>query len=132
MAAAAPVKPARDRVGVALVCLAAWLLPGAGHLWLGRRGKGLVFLIALPAMFAIGLYLNGRLFPFVWSEPLVGLAAVADLGVGLWYFAARLAGYGAGQVVAVTYEYGNTYLIVAGLLNFLVMLDAFDIALGRK
>lgn len=130
--ASAPVKPARDRVRVAIVCIAAWLVPGAGHLRLGRRGKGLVFLIALPAMFGIGLYLGGRLFPFVWSEPLVGLAAVADLGVGLWYVAAKLSGYGGGQVVAVTYEYGNTFLIVAGLLNFLVMLDVFDIALGRK
>ena len=97
------------------------------------RGRtGLVFLIALPAMFGIGLYLGGRLFPFVLAEPLVGLAAVADLGVGLLYVAAKLAGYGGGQVVAVTYEYGNTFLIVAGLLNFLVVLDAFDIALGRK
>jgi hypothetical protein len=128
----AAAKPARDRAGVAIVCLAAWLVPGAGHLWLGRRGKGLVFLIALPVMFGLGLFLGGRLFPFVWSEPLVGLAAVADLGVGLWYVAARLAGQGAGRVIAVTYEYGNTYLIVAGLLNFLVMLDVFDIALGRK
>ena len=130
--AAAPPRPARDRVGVAIVCVAAWLVPGAGHLQLGRRGKGLVFLTALPAMFGIGLYLGGRLFPFVWSEPLVALAAVADLGVGLWYFAAKLAGYGGGDVVAVTYEYGNTFLIVAGLMNFLVMLDVFDIALGRK
>jgi hypothetical protein len=129
---AAPAKPATDRVGVAIACIAAWLVPGAGHLRLGRRGKGLVFLIALPAMFGIGLYLGGRLFPFVWSEPLVGLAAVADLGVGLWYVAAKLAGCGGGQVVAVTYEYGNTFLIVAGLLNFLVMLDVFDIGLGRK
>jgi len=32
----------------------------------------------------------------------------------------------------VTYEYGNTFLLVAGLLNYLVMLDAFDIAAGRK
>lgn len=130
--AAAPAKPARDRVGVAIVCLVSWLVPGAGHLQLGRREKGLVFLIALPVMFGMGLYLGGRLFPFAWSEPLVALAAGADLGAGLWYFASRFAGYGGGQVVAVTYEYGNTFLIVAGLLNFLVMLDAFDIALGRK
>jgi uncharacterized protein DUF6677 len=45
---------------------------------------------------------------------------------------ARMLGAGAGQVTAVTYEYGNTFLIVAGLLNSLVVLDAFDIAMGRK
>jgi hypothetical protein len=114
-----------------LLCLAAWAIPGAGHLWLGRR-KGLVFLVALPLMFAIGIAIQGRLFPFDPSEPLVGLAAIADLGVGLVYLAASALGYGAGEVRAVTYEYGNAFLIVAGLLNLLVIIDAYDIALGRK
>ena len=115
-----------------LICAAAWALPGAGHLWLGRRQKGLVFLLALTAMFAFGLWIEGRLFPFDFSQPLVGLAAVADLGIGLPYFVAKALGSGAGRVVAITYEYGNAFVIVAGLLNMLVVLDAFDIAQGRK
>jgi hypothetical protein len=118
--------------GLVLLCLASWAIPGAGHLWLGRRSKGLVFLVALPLMFAIGLGIHGRLFPFDLSEPLVGLAAVADLGVGLAYFAASALGFGAGDVRAVTYEYGNAFLIVAGLLNLLVVIDAYDVAMGRK
>ncbi|PWT86089.1 MAG: hypothetical protein C5B57_01765 [Blastocatellia bacterium] len=112
--------------------MAAWAIPGAGHLWLGRRSKGLILLITLPAMFAIGLAIQGRLFPFDMSEPLVGLAAIADLGIGAVYFLAGLLGYGAGNVRAVTYEYGNAFLIVAGLLNLLVVIDAYDIAVGRK
>lgn len=115
-----------------LLCLAAWAIPGAGHLWLGRRGKGLVFLIALPLMFAIGLAIRGRLFPFELSDPLVGLAALADLGIGATYFIAGALGYGGGNVRAVTYEYGNAFLIVAGLLNMLVVIDAYDVAMGRK
>jgi Family of unknown function (DUF6677) len=118
--------------GLVLLCLAAWAIPGAGHLWQGRRGKGLVFLLALPLMFAIGLWIRGRLFPFDMSEPLVGLAAFADLGIGIPYFIAKAVSAGAGDVRAVTYEYGNAYLIVAGLLNLLVVIDAYDIALGRK
>ncbi|MCC7417983.1 MAG: hypothetical protein IT176_12675 [Acidobacteria bacterium] len=114
-----------------LLCLASWAIPGAGHLWLGRR-KGLVFLLALPLMFAVGLGVHGRLFPIDFSEPLVGLAALADLGIGLVYFLARAFGYGAGEVLAVTYEYGNAFLIVAGLLNMLVVIDAYDVAVGRK
>jgi hypothetical protein len=114
-----------------LMGLAAWAIPGAGHLWHGRR-KGLVFLIALPLMFATGLALEGRLLPFEVSQPLVALQAVAELGVGLTYFVAGSLGYGAGNVTAVTYEYGNAFLVVAGLLNFLVTLDAYDIAVGRK
>jgi hypothetical protein len=114
-----------------LICAAAWALPGAGHLWLGRR-KGLIFLIVLPVMFGLGLFLEGRIFPVELSQPLVALAALADMGIGVPYFVARAMGYGAGEVLAVTYEYGNTFLIVAGLLNMLVVIDAFDISMGRK
>jgi len=115
-----------------LICLVAWLVPGAGHLWLGRTQKGLVFLITLPLMFAAGLWLEGRLFPFQIAEPLVALAAIADLGIGLPYFIAKAINLGAGRVVALTYEYGNAFAIVAGLMNMLVVLDAFDVAQGRK
>jgi hypothetical protein len=107
------------------------LVPGLGHLWLGRS-KGLIFLVVLPVMFALGLSLEGRIFPLQFSEPLVALAAVANMGIGLPYLMARAMGYGSGNVIAVTYEYGNTFLIVAGLLNALVVIDAFDIAVGRK
>ena len=102
-----------------------------GHLWLGRR-KGFIFFVVLPAMFFLGLALEGRIFPIELSQPLVALAALANLGIGVPYFVARGMGYGAGNVIAVTYEYGNTFLIVAGLLNTLVVIDAFDISMGRK
>jgi hypothetical protein len=115
-----------------LLCVASWAIPGVGHLWLGRRQKGLVFLVALPLMFAIGLAIHGRLSPFVLSDPLVGLAALAELGVGVVYFIAKGLSYGLGDVTAATYEYGNAFLIVAGLLNLLVVIDAFDVAMGRK
>ena len=118
--------------GLALLVLASWAVPGAGHLWLGRRSKGLIFLIALPAMFALGLALRGRLFPFDVSDPLGALAALADLGIGLVYFIAGALGSGVGDVRAVTFEYGNAFLIVAGLLNLLVVIDACDVARGRK
>jgi hypothetical protein len=109
-----------------------WLVPGAGHLMLGRRQKGIVFLIALPVMFAIGLVLEGRLPPFAFSDPLVGLAALANLGMGVPYFIAKGLDLGQGVVTAASYEYGNTFLIVSGLLNMLVATDAYDVRLGRK
>lgn len=130
--AAERARPVVEPGTIAMVCLAAWAIPGAGHLWLGRRQKGLMFLVALPLMFAIGLLLQGRVFPFELSEPLVALAAVADMGLGLPWLLARVIGAGAGTVTAVTYEHGNTFIIVAGLLNALVVLDAFDIGMGRK
>ena len=115
-----------------LVCALAWLIPGGGHLIQNRREKGLVFLVAIPLMFGIGLWLSGRLFPLEWNDPLVFLGAIADRGVGLPYVVARMMDAGAGTVTDQSYEYGNTFLMTAGLLNFLVILDAFDIAMGRK
>jgi uncharacterized protein DUF6677 len=125
-------RSAAERGTLVLLCLAAWAVPGAGHLWMGRRQKGIVFLLALPMMFLSGLLLHGRIFPFELSEPLVALAAVANIGAGAPWLLARMMDAGAGTVTAATYEYGNCYLIVAGLLNFLVVLDAFDIGMGRK
>lgn len=116
----------------ALLWIVSWLVPGGGHLLLGRRQKGLVFLAAIPAMFAVGLALDGRLFPFDFSEPLVGLAAVANVAIGAPYAVASALGLGQGVVTSAAYEYGNAFLIVAGLLNMLVALDAHDVRLGRK
>jgi hypothetical protein len=130
--AAERARPATEPGMLVLVCLAAWAIPGAGHLWLGRKQKGLVFFLALTTMFATGLLLNGRLFPFEFGEVLVALAAFANFGLGLPWIIARTFDLGIGVVTSVTWEYGNTFLIVAGLLNFLVVLDAFDIATGRK
>jgi hypothetical protein len=129
---AATVDRAQPTSTAYLICAAAWFVPGAGHMWLGRRQKGIVFLVALTLMFIFGLWLEGRLFPFEVTQPLVVLAAFADLGIGVPYFVAKALGAGAGRVVAITYEYGNTFVIVAGLLNMLVVLDVFDIAKGRK
>jgi hypothetical protein len=128
----AAATPTFDRARAAIACVAAWLIPGAGHLLLGRHAKGLVFLTVLLFMFALGLALDGRIFAFTPGEPLVALAALANLGQGLPWLMARGLGYGAGVVTSPSFEYGNTFLIVAGLLNMLVVLDAYDIAAGRK
>ena len=130
--AAEAARPASEPGTLVLVCVAAWAIPGAGHFWLGRAQKGAVFLVSLTTMFVAGLLLKGRLFPFDLSEPLVALAAFANAGLGLPWIVGRAMGLGHGLVTAVSYEYGNTFLIVAGLLNFLVMLDAYDTGVGRK
>lgn len=117
---------------IALLCALAWAIPGAAHFWLGRRQKAIVFFVALTAMFVIGLLLHGQIFPLDLSDPLGALAALADIGLGGPWLIARVMGLGGGIVTATTWEYGNTFIIVAGLLNTLVVIDAFDIAMGRK
>ena len=90
------------------------------------------FWFILTLMIVCGLAFGGRVFPFGGDEPLVWLAAAAEWGMGAHRLLAFIGGWGAGNVVAQTYEYGYTFLIVAGLLNMLVVIDAYDIALGRK
>jgi hypothetical protein len=125
---AAPV-----RSGVLPACLLAWVLPGAGHLYLGRRGKGLLFFGAIGALFVLGVAMKSRLQLYLGLEdPLALLFSIAQMAIGAPYFLARVLGFEAGQVTAVTYEYGNTFTAVAGLLNILVILDAHDTAVGRK
>ena len=110
----------------------AWLIPGAGHVLIGDLKRGPVFFVILTAMFAAGLAFGGRLFPVQFSEWLVFLAALAQWGAVLPRLIAGVAGAGGGDVIAATYEYGNTFLMGAGLLNALVALDVFDRARGLK
>lgn len=119
--------------------LAAWFVPGAGHALQGRWLRGLLLGGAVFAMFITGLYLGGHLFPLLgpYDEGVAVLLQVpptiANVGAGALYLFSLITGTGfTDHANLSTYEYGNTFLLVAGLLNYLVMLDAFDIGAGRK
>ena len=123
----------KENVAAAIpTCVSGWLVPGLGHFMLGRRGRGLIFFAVVMTLFLLGLYWGGELVELDRSDLLKLLAGLAELGVGLPYFVADLLGRGDGTVTSVTYEYGYTFLIVAGLLNMIIVLDVFDIAVGRK
>jgi len=89
-------------------------------------------------MFLTGLWLGGHLFTVTSTDQLLAallqlLPMIANVGSGVLYIACWLTNTGfAENAQRLTYEYGNTFLLVAGLLNYLAMLDAFDIAAGRK
>ena len=114
------------------VCAAALLAPGLGHFMLHRRATGAVFLGSIGLLFGFGIAMEGELFPLDPTAPLTLLAGLAEMGSGGLYAAARLLGLGEGNAAASSYEYGYAFLIVAGLLNLLVVLDAWDIATGAK
>lgn len=116
-------------------CLFAWLIPGGGHFYLRRGGKGTVFLCAILALFFLGAAMDARLTVyFGWDEIFETLRTCAQFFVGTPCFLARALGYGLerGLVKSINNEYGTTFTQVAGLLNILVILDARDTALGRK
>ena len=114
------------------VCLGGLLVPGLGHVLLKRWIRGLILAACIVAMFMFGLGMEGKLYDLTVEEPLQFFALFADVGVGLPYFMAERMGLGAGTPTAQTFDYGTTFLWVCGLLNYLVVLDAFDLAQGRK
>ncbi len=115
-----------------LAALLAWIVPGAGHLYLGRWGRAAAFLGLVLFSAALGCLLQGRLFEVVADQPLSRLGTFASMGMGIPYFLLRLVFGYHGDLLSATYEYGSAFLLTAGLMNLLVVLDAWDIAHGRK
>ena len=112
--------------------VAAWLVPGGGHFWLKRWGRGAILLGAVGAMFAAGLLMQGRFFRLEPGNIVETLGFLGDLCSGVLFMAAKMGGH-AGEVIASPIaDYGTKFLLVAGLLNVLCVLDAYDIAVGNK
>ncbi len=115
--------------------IAGLLMPGAGHALAKCRGRAAVYFICTLGLFCFGVLYGARLqFHIGFDDPLAVVRSTAQVVVGAPYFLARLLGLGQDPALITrnTFEYGSTFTEVAGLLNILVALDAFDIAAGRK
>lgn len=112
--------------------LLAWLIPGAGHFYLGRRGRAVLFLILILTAVVVGVALQGKLWRIAPGQPLSVLGTLGCAGLGLPYLVLRFVlGY-EGNIIAQGYEYGAAFLVTGGLMNLLLVLDAWDIARGIK
>ena len=122
---------ARDIKPIA-VSIGALVFPGLGHLVIRKWGRAFLFAFAILTLFFFGLLQEGKLYSVDFDQPIYNLPFLANLSIGLPYLLARNYGYGVGDMQNQSYDYGTTFLIVAGLLNLLVVLNAFDIATGKK
>jgi TM2 domain-containing membrane protein YozV len=113
--------------------LLAYLVPGAGHLYLGRRMRAITFFLIVVLLFVIGVAIDGDLYMINHANGsmLRMLAALGSLGSGVIYWVAAWMGVH-GDVTSITFEHGTAFTITAGLMNLLLVVDAFDIAQGRK
>ena len=109
-----------------------WLIPGAGHLIQKRWGRGLLLMLSIFAMFFLGLGMQGRVYQPNGGDILDILGFVGDVGAGGLYIISRVLDWGQGAISHATADYGTKYLIVAGLLNFICVADAYHIAIGKK
>ena len=114
------------------LCVAAWLIPGLGHLLLGRKWRALILFVPILAMFLLGLLMRGEFFTVQPNAYLQSLGYFGEMAVGVAMPAARFFGYDGGDPRFSASGFGTAYLVSAGMLNLLAVLDAYDITLGRK
>ena len=114
----------------------AWLIPGGGHFLLKRPGRGGLIAASVVAMFLLGLMMRGALFAPQGNDLLTMViyygGFVGDLMSGLLYFLTVWLGYNQPDVAGHVHDYGTKFLVAAGLLNVLAMVDVFEIATGKK
>jgi TM2 domain-containing membrane protein YozV len=116
---------------VYLPLIAGWLIPGAGHFLLGKWGRGALLAASIVGMFAMGIAMHGKIYSGA-HDILEILGLAGDLGNGLLYFVSRALGLGADQVQVTTADYGQRFIVVAGLLNVIAAVDAHNLRTGRK
>lgn len=116
----------------ALALLAGWLIPGAGHLILGKWIRGLLLFASILGMYLVGLGLQGKIATPGSGEILDMLTFAGQLGLGLLYALARMFSWGATTVVNTYGDWGTKFLVVGGLLNLISAVDAHSLANGRK
>jgi len=114
------------------VCIAGWLIPGLGHLLLGRRWRALILFASIVIMFVMGVAMQGQFFTSGTGSYLETLGYFGELCVGIPMPAARFFGYTGGNPLFVSSDYGTAFLVASGMLNVLSVFDAYDIAMGRK
>jgi hypothetical protein len=109
-----------------------WLIPGAGHIIQKRWIRGVLLLVSVATLFVLGLMMQGHIYRANAGDILEMLGFVGDLGGGALYLAALAMGWGTTVVSNAVADYGKMFIIVAGLLNFIAVADAYHIAIGKK
>jgi len=109
-----------------------WLIPGAGHMIQKRWIRGVLLFISIVTLFLLGLAMQGRIYKANGGDILDILGFVGDVGAGALYIITLAMDWGTGAIQLATADYGTKFMIVAGLLNFIAMADAYHIAIGKK
>jgi TM2 domain-containing membrane protein YozV len=113
-----------------------WLIPGGGHLLLKRTGRGLLLMVSISGMFLSGLMMRGAMFQPQSGDLITTLintgGFIGDVCSGILYLLTAWFNYNQADMAGAVHDYGTKFLVTAGLLNVLAMVDAFEIAAGRK
>jgi hypothetical protein len=115
---------------------AGWIVPGAGHFLLRRQGRGILIFVSVTVMFLLGLMMRGPMFEPQGGDLLTTIiyygGFLAHIASGALYFIAIALGYNQPDVAGHVYDYGSKFLVGAGLLNVLALVDIFELGTGKK
>ena len=128
--AAAPAQPASVMTIVAPAV--GWLIPGAGHIIQKRWIRGALLFVSIGTLFVLGLLMQGHIYKANGGDILDILGFIGDLGAGGMYITTLAMNWGQGAIAFAVADYGTKFMIVAGLLNFIAVADAYHIAIGKK
>jgi len=109
-----------------------WLIPGAGHMIQKRWIRGALLFVSIVTLFLLGLAMQGRIYKANGGDILDILGFVGNVGAGGLYIVTLAMDWGQGAIAFATADYGTKFMIVAGLLNFISIADAYHIAIGKK
>jgi len=109
-----------------------WLIPGAGHMMQKRWIRGGLIFVSIVTLFLLGLGMQGRIYKANGGEILDILGFIGNVGAGGLYILTTAMDWGQGAIQFATADYGTKFMIVAGLLNFIAIADAYHIAIGKK
>lgn len=116
--------------------LVGWLIPGGGHFLLKRYGRAALLGGAVAIMFLSGLMMRGAMFQPQSGDLLTVLinygGFIGDMCTGIFYLLTVWLGYNQPDLAGHVHDYGTKFMVTAGLLNVLAMVDAYEIASGRK
>lgn len=133
VSALATNSPTASTIGAVIL---AWLVPGGGHFMLRRNIRGALIFVSVLVMFLLGLAMRGAFFTPQSGDTLTMIiyygGFVAHVASGALYFVTVALGYNQPDIAGHMYDYGAKFLVGAGLLNILAIVDAYEIAMGRK
>ena|SRR5271157_307569 len=109
-----------------------WLVPGAGHMIQKRWIRGGLLFVSIVTLFLLGLGMQGHIYKANGGDILDILGFIGNLGAGGLYILSSAMDWGQGAIAFATADYGTKFMIVAGLLNFISVADAYHIAIGKK
>jgi TM2 domain-containing membrane protein YozV len=112
--------------------VAGWAIPGLGHLLLRQWGKAIVYFLCVGGLACAGLAMRGGVFGGNPADLFDRLGYFADLGTGGFYFLAHTIQSAGPDVAHASGDYGTRLFATAGMLNFLTVLEAYEIGRGRR